>query len=98
MAFDHVLPLLAPDGCLFGATLLTGGVDRSIPARALMAAYNRRGVFANAHDTLDALAANLHLRFRDVAIETVGCAALFLCRTPHQRHERPIENVVRSRP
>ncbi len=97
VAFDHVLPLLAPDGCLFGATLLTGGVDRSIAARALMAAYNRRGVFANAHDTLDSLTANLNRRFRDVAIETVGCAGLFLCRTP-RREERPIENVDGATP
>ncbi len=77
VAFDHLGALLNPGGVLFGATLLQGGVRRNRAARGLMALYNRKGIFSNASDDLDGLTRALGDRFDDVAIEIVGCAALF---------------------
>lgn len=77
VVFDHLKALMNPNGVLFGATLLQGGVTRSPLARRLMAAYNRRGIFSNTDDDLDGLRHALHQRFRDVSVEVVGCAALF---------------------
>jgi hypothetical protein len=76
-AFDHLQALLAPGGVIFGSTILAEGVPRGFAARRLMAAYNRRGVFSNATDSLGELRATLTERFSDVAINTIGCVALF---------------------
>jgi SAM-dependent methyltransferase len=78
VVFDHLKPLLAPGGVLFGATLLSGGVVRSAAARALMAAYNAKGIFANRNDDLDGLRRALESRFDRVDIEVAGCGALFV--------------------
>ena len=78
VAFDHLKPLLKPGACLFGATLLHGGVPRSAAARGLMALYNRQGIFANRHDDLAGLRHELQRRFGEVSLEVVGCAALFV--------------------
>lgn len=59
VAFDNLAPLLHPDGVVFGATLLSLGVERSRAARALMRAYNRKGVFSNEADGVDGLRATL---------------------------------------
>ncbi len=80
VVFDHLKPLLKPGACLFGATLLHGGVPRSAAARGLMALYNRKGIFANRADDLDGLRQALERRFSDVRLEVVGCAALFVAR------------------
>jgi SAM-dependent methyltransferase len=79
-ALDHLRPLLAPDGVLFGATLLSVGVERNRAARALARFYNRKGVFSNVDDSLAALGSVLHERFRSVEIDVVGCAALFVAK------------------
>ena len=85
--FDHLSPLLQPDGVLFGATLLSSGVRRSRVARALMRAYNRRGVFSNAADSIGALRAALERRFQEVKLEIVGCGALFVAGKARVRSE-----------
>lgn len=74
---DHLKALMTPNGVLFGSTLLQGGVTRGRLAKRLMGAYNARGVFSNAGDTLEGLSRALRGRFRDVRVEVVGCAALF---------------------
>jgi len=80
VVFDHLKPLLRPDGVIFGATLLQGGVPRSWGARRLMKLYNAKGIFSNRDDDLEVLRAELGRRFHDVQIEVVGCAALFSAR------------------
>lgn len=77
VTFDHLKALMNPGGVVFGATLLQGGVTRNWGARRLMELYNRKGVFANREDDLAALQRALELRFVDVSVEVVGCAALF---------------------
>ncbi len=80
IVLDHIKPLMNAGGVCFGSTLLQGGVTRSWAAQLLMAHYNRHGVFSNRHDDVDALENTLRTRFSDVAIEIVGCAALFYAR------------------
>lgn len=80
VVFDHLRPLMRPGAVLFGATLVQGDAPRNLPARRLMAFYNRKGIFSNRADTLDALTLELSRRFADVQVEPVGCAALFAAR------------------
>jgi hypothetical protein len=75
--FDTLAPWLAPGGVIFGATLLSIGVERSASARTLMRAYNRRGVFSNEEDSVAALRTALEQRFRKIDLNVIGCAALF---------------------
>lgn len=75
--FDHIEAHLAPNGVIFGSTLLGSGVERSWMARRLAAFYNRRRVFSNAHDSLADLRQSLQSRFDRVRMETRGCVALF---------------------
>ncbi len=77
VVLDHLLPLLAPGGALFGSTLLGRDVPLNWPARRLMARYNRQGIFSNTTDDLASLHVELSRCFSDVRIETVGCVALF---------------------
>lgn len=79
-AFDHLLPLLNPGGVIFGSTLLQGGVKRTWAAKRLMKFYNKKGVFTNTADDLDGLDRELRRRFREVQIDTVGCAVIFSAR------------------
>lgn len=44
IAVEHVLALTAPGAVVFGATLLSGGVDRNWYARAVMRWNNQRGI------------------------------------------------------
>jgi hypothetical protein len=65
---------------LFGATIVQGVAPRSGAARWLMARYNRRGIFSNAHDDLPGLRAALEAHFDTVELEIVGCVAMFAAR------------------
>jgi hypothetical protein len=77
VVFDHVKSHLAPDGIVFGSTLLTEGVKRSPTARALMRIYNSKGIFSNQGDSVRDLERELTARYQHVKLEVVGCAALF---------------------
>lgn len=78
--FDRLRPALAPGARVFGATILQGDAPRTKPAQWLMNLYNRKGIFSNAQDTRDALAAALYRRFSNVRIEMIGAVALFEAR------------------
>ena len=71
---------LAPDGVLFGATILGAGVSHSAAARALIGLYNRKGIFGNAGDSLEQLEAALAARFERHEVRVQGCVALFSAR------------------
>ncbi len=77
VVFDHLKPLMQPNAVLFGSTLLQGGVPRSWFAERLMEVYNKKGIFSNQADNLEGLQQALSMRFRDISVEVVGCAALF---------------------
>jgi hypothetical protein len=80
VVFDHLRSMLAPGARVFGATIVQGDAPRSWPAQRLMNLYNRKGIFANARDTREALEAALNQRFSDVKIEMRGAVALFEAR------------------
>jgi SAM-dependent methyltransferase len=81
-AVGHVAATLAPDGVLFGATVLAPSARHSLPARAMLRFYNREGSFDNVDDTEDALRAMLDASFGDVEIEIIGSIATFAARRP----------------
>lgn len=73
----HLKPLLNQGGVMFGATLLSEGVQRSWAAKRLMAFYNSKGIFTNDHDDLQGLRVVLSEHLKNVTVDIVGCAALF---------------------
>ena len=77
VVFDHVRQCLAPGARVFGATIVQGDVRRSRSAQALMDLYNRKGIFANAGDTVEDLHAALARRFSNVRLDVKGTVALF---------------------
>jgi SAM-dependent methyltransferase len=77
IVFEHLKAGVDPGGVIFGSTLLAHGVVRSRAAQRLMQLYNRRGIFSNERDSLDALEAALQRHFQRYTLEVVGCVALF---------------------
>ncbi len=84
IVFDHAAAVMKPGAVLFGASLLGEGLERSRAARALMAIYNRKGIFSNTADSMVALETALQRRFSNVKIEVCGAAALFSAYKPHE--------------
>lgn len=77
VCFDNLNSLLKSGGRVFGSTLLSQGVPRSVIAQRLMAFYNNKGIFGNSHDDLEGLTSALEERFSKVQIKVIGCVALF---------------------
>lgn len=77
---DHLAALLRPGGCIFGSTILNGGVPHTPPSWALLRFLNARGVFGNRDDDLAALEHALGSRFTEHEIRVCGSVALFVAR------------------
>jgi len=77
VALDHLKPLMQPGCRVFGSTILGQGIERSWTARQLMAFYNKKGVFSNTEDNLEALNRLLSQRLEQVETKLEGCVALF---------------------
>ena len=77
IAFDHLKHIMNPGACIFGSTILQGGVPRSWAAKKLMGFYNKKGIFSNQKDNLSDLKSVLEQRFKNVTVEVAGCVALF---------------------
>jgi SAM-dependent methyltransferase len=77
VVFDHLIPLVAPGGVLFGSTILGRGVRHNRLGRALLGAYNRKGIFGNLQDDRAGLEAALERRFDRYELRVVGAVALF---------------------
>ena len=73
---------LAPAGVLYGATILGDAAAHNWFGRKLMAVYNRKGIFGNKTDSMDALAAMLKRHFKEVDIHQHGKVALFVGKKP----------------
>ncbi|HYD63819.1 MAG TPA: class I SAM-dependent methyltransferase [Noviherbaspirillum sp.] len=73
---------LAPAGTLYGATILGDGAGHNWFGRRLMALYNRKGIFGNTTDSLDALTTMLKRHFADVDVRQQGKVALFTATSP----------------
>lgn len=77
VAIANIARVLAPEATLFGATVLGRSARHTRAGRAILAAFNRRGVFDNLDDTEGGIADILRTSFREVSIETVGGLAIF---------------------
>jgi hypothetical protein len=77
VAFDNLMPLVEPGGVVFGTTILGCGVEHNRLARALMRAYNRKGIFSNVDDDRAALERCLADRFPRFELDVSGSVALF---------------------
>jgi hypothetical protein len=82
LAVANVASTLAPDGVLFGASVLGRSGQHSWLARRVLSAFNRRGAFDNLDDTEDGLREILAASFNDVELRTVGSVAIFTAARP----------------
>jgi SAM-dependent methyltransferase len=81
-AIENIARVLAPDGVLFGTTVLGAGADHNRLARAFLRAFNKRGAFGNLQDTEAGLREILERWFRDVDVRTVHGIAIFVATNP----------------
>jgi SAM-dependent methyltransferase len=88
-AVSHVAATLAPEGVLFGASVLGPSARHTLPARTMLAFYNRQGSFDNVEDSQAALREMLEASFEDVELEVIGSIATFAARRPRPGTERP---------
>lgn len=73
---------LAPDGVLFGATILGDAAGHNGFGRKLMGIYNRKGVFDNRGDTAEGFSSELDKHFERVELQVTGRVLLFAASQP----------------
>jgi SAM-dependent methyltransferase len=83
-AVANVASVLAPDGVLFGASVLGRAGTHTWMARRVLTAFNARGAFDNLDDTLEGLRDILGASFDEVEIESIGSVAVFSAAKPRQ--------------
>jgi SAM-dependent methyltransferase len=83
-AVARLAPAVAEGGVLFGSTILGREAGHNAFGRALLGAYNRRGIFSNLEDSEPGLRAALGASFAEVRTERVGTVALFEARRPRR--------------
>jgi SAM-dependent methyltransferase len=81
-AIRNIAAVLAPDGVLFGSTVLGMAADQTRVSRAVLRVFNWRGAFDNLGDTEDGLRAILEASFENVDISVVGAVAIFVATRP----------------
>jgi SAM-dependent methyltransferase len=87
-AIRNMADVLAPDGLLFGATVL-GIRERHTPqARAVLRAFNREGSFDNLGDTAEGLRRILEESFETVDLDVIGSTAHFTATAPRRSGSR----------
>jgi hypothetical protein len=79
VVFEHAKAVLAPDGALFGATILGKGVEHTRLSRWALEINGRRGILTSLDDSLEDLEAALKRAFPDhqIEIEIEGVIAMF---------------------
>jgi SAM-dependent methyltransferase len=88
VAIGNIADVLAPDGVLFGGTVL-GLAERHTPqARAVLRAFNWKGDFDNRGDTAEGLRQILEESFRKVEMDVIGSTAHFTATDPRPSAER----------
>lgn len=81
-AIANVAAVLAPDGVLFGATVLGEAGPHTRLSRNVLRVFNREGGFDNLEDSPAAIREMLQASFRQVQIDIVGSVAVFEARAP----------------
>jgi SAM-dependent methyltransferase len=83
-AIRNIAAVLAPEGVLFGGTVLGSAEEHTRSARAALWVFNKEGGFDNLGDTAEGLRSMLEASFGSVEIDVVGSAALFTAKGPRQ--------------
>jgi len=81
-AIANIAAVLAPDGVLFGASVLGRSGQHTWLGRRVLAAFNRRGAFDNLDDSADGLREILAASFESVEMETYRSVVVFSARRP----------------
>jgi len=76
-AVTNIARVLAPDGVLFGASVLGSTGPHTRLSRTVLGAFNRRGAFGNLEDSEEGLRDLLGATFERVDLEVVGAIAIF---------------------
>ncbi|MFI5261106.1 MAG: class I SAM-dependent methyltransferase [Candidatus Limnocylindrales bacterium] len=84
-AVANVAAVLAPEGVLFGATVLGTAGPQTWLSRRVLDAFNRRGAFDNLDDREEGLRGILAASFEQVDLETIGSMAIFAATRPRLR-------------
>lgn len=81
-AVANVAAVMAPDGVLFGSSVIGETGSHNAVARTMLRAYNRRGAFDNLEDSHEAIGEMLASSFDEVDVDTIGSIAVFTAKTP----------------
>jgi len=87
-AVANIAAVLAPDGVLFGASVLGRSGQHTWLARRVLAAFNRRGAFDNLDDTADGLREILEASFESAEMEIYRSVVVFTARNPRAGLDR----------
>jgi SAM-dependent methyltransferase len=83
-AIRNIAAVLAPDGVLFGASVLGRSGHHTWLGRRVLAAFNRRGAFDNLDDSADGIREILAASFEKVEMETFRSVVLFSAWNPRR--------------
>ena len=81
-ALRNIAAVLAPDGVLFGATVLGRSGNHTWLGQRVLTVFNRQGGFDNLEDSAVWLRAALERSFESVEVSEVGSLAVFVARNP----------------
>ncbi len=82
IAIENIARVMAPEGVLFGASVLGTSAAHTRLGRAFLWAFNRRGAFGNLDDTEAGLHDILGRWFHNVELNVVGGIAVFVATDP----------------
>ena len=80
--FNNLRNNLAPEGVIYGATILGKEIKHNLPGKALMALFNAKGIFDNREDGEEELKERLKACFEKVDTKVVGRVLMFKCQGP----------------
>ena len=80
--FNNLRNNMAPEGVVYGTTVLGKGIKHNLPGKALMALFNAKGIFDNKEDSEEELKERLKACFEKVEITVVGAVLMFKCQGP----------------
>lgn len=83
-AIRNIAAVLAPEGVLFGGTVLGTAAKHTRSARATLWAFNKEGGFDNLGDTTEGLRSMLEESFGSVEIDVIGSVAHFTAKGPRR--------------
>ena len=73
---------MAPEGVLYGTTVLGKGIKHNLLGKALMALFNAKGIFDNREDSEEEMKERLNACFEKVDTKVVGTVLMFKCQGP----------------